>query len=270
MQRLNLGEWCVYALTDCAPAPAACSYSFPDADLSAHAAAAARWFSGNLFRTRFGVFLLRGSAGDVLVDCGLGPGPDRYFPGLAGTLPTALEAAGSSLDRIAHVVFTHLHIDHIGWAMHLPAARFFVAAAEWAHWSRHGEAAGLPHHVKAVAANVAPLATAGRLVAVEDISAEILPGITLLPAEGHTPGHHAVLVSRKLLIAGDTWHNPAQIEVADWGHRADDDRARATATRRRLATLARAEEWFVAAGHFVEAASFGRIGAHGFEPIARP
>lgn len=259
----------VFALTDCTPPAASCAYAFPDAVLAEHLATAARWFPGDEFRTRFGPYLLRCSAGDVLVDCGMGPGPNDYFPGLHGRLPAALAAAGSALEKITAVLFTHLHIDHVGWAPFLPNARFFVSEPEWLHWSQ-GAAAGLPHHVAAFACCVAPLAEAGRLAFMR-AGTEILPGLLPLSAPGHTPGHHAILVQRQLLIAGDLWHNPAQIEVPAWCHRADWKKPAAIATRARLAAEAHRHDWLVTAGHFMES-KFGHIaataGGHAF--VANP
>ncbi len=239
------------ALTDCAPAPAPCAYAFPEAELGAHPAAS-RWFPAQLFHTRFGAFLLRGPEGDVLVDCGIGPTCD-YFPGLTGKLPDALAEVGSSLAAISTVLFTHLHVDHVGWAPCLTQARFHVGAAEWAHWSTLGPAAGGAHHVAAVARHVASLGA--RLL----VGAALPDGLTWLPAPGHTPGHQALLVGGRVLIAGDTWHNPAQIEMPDWCHRADRDKPRAIATRRALAQTAQREAWIVGAGHFIT--PFGRVGA---------
>lgn len=254
MREIEVAGTRVAALTDCAPGPADCGYSFEG---SAIGGAAARWFPGLRFETRFGPFLLRRPEGDVLVDCGLGPGPVGYFPGLVGRLDAALAAAGSGLDRVAAVVFTHLHVDHVGWAPLLTRARFFVAEAEWAHW-RQG--VGLAHHVAAVAHCIAPLAAAGRL---EMASGAVLPGVELLPAAGHTPGHCAVLVDGRVLIGGDAWHNPAQIERPEWCHRADMDKAAAIAARRRLAARAAEAGWVVGAGHFREELAFGRIRAEG-------
>ena len=266
MRHIDLGGLSVFALTDCAPAPAPCGYSFPDAVLSDHPGAAV-WFPDGAFRTRFGPFLLRGGDGDILVDCGMGP-ETAYFPGLSGTLPDELARAGSSLAQVKTVIFTHLHVDHVGWAPHLPHARFHVAAREWAHWSQ-GESAGLPHHTEAVARCIAPLAEAGRLHLARS-GAEILPGLVLLEAAGHTPGHHAVLAGNCLLIAGDIWHNPAQLAAPAWCHRADMDKPRAIATRTRIAQTAHRNAWLIAAGHFVEYAAFGRVtaasGAYAFSP----
>jgi glyoxylase-like metal-dependent hydrolase (beta-lactamase superfamily II) len=273
MQHIDLEDMRVFALTDCEPAPAPCAHSFPDAVLADQPQVVARWLADGMFRTRFGPFLLRGRDGDVLVDCGVGPGDVAYFPGMRGNLPQALALAGSSLAQVTEVVFTHLHVDHVGWAGFLPNARFHVAEQEWAHWSGLGEKAGLPHHTQAVARCIMPLAAAGRLHAVRT-EGQILPGIALHAATGHTPGHHVVLVRDRLLIAGDTWHNPAQVEVPGWCHRADMDKPVAVATRMRLAEAAHRNAWLVAAGHFTRENAFGRIeareGGHAFVPDAPP
>jgi glyoxylase-like metal-dependent hydrolase (beta-lactamase superfamily II) len=259
MRQVDIAGAPVFALCDCTPGSAACAWSFPDAVLVEHPNAA-RWFEGGVFHTRFGPFLIRTEAGDVLIDCGIGPGPSDYFPGLRGNLPASLAAAGSALEKIGAVLFTHLHVDHVGWAPVLPNARFFVAEQEWAHWSQ-GPVAGLPHHVEAIARCIQPLAQAGRIEFLQ-AGAAILPGIVPIAAFGHTPGHCAILVRERLLIAGDTWHNPAQIEVPAWCHRADMDKAAAIATRTRIAEAAHRGNWIVAAGHFTEANAFGRIAAH--------
>jgi glyoxylase-like metal-dependent hydrolase (beta-lactamase superfamily II) len=255
---LRIGPWQVHLLTDCAPAFASSDYAFPNASIAGHPAA--RWLPNGNFETRFGVVLLRGPAGDMLVDCGVGPGTSTYFPNLVGRLPEALAAYGASLESITEVIFTHLHVDHVGWAPLLPNAAFLVAEAEWAHWSRPD--AGLPHHMDAIARCIAPLAEAGRLRVVADDSngrAAVAPGLALLAAPGHTPGHHAVLLDDALLIAGDLWHNPAQIEVPAWCHRADRDPAQSTATRSAMAARAAAAGWLVAAGHFTRPNALGRI-----------
>ena len=252
MQTIVIDGLPVAALTDWTPEPAACAYSFPKAALEAHPAVAARWFADGQFRTRFGPFLI---GHRILVDCGVGPGDNAYFPTAQGKLPAQLAAAGSSLEAVTDVVLTHLHVDHVGWAPFLPNARFHVAETEWAHW-RQGASAGLPHHTAAVAARIAPLAAAGRLRAVTP-DGPLLPGLRFLPAPGHTPGHQAVLLREDLLIAGDAWHNPAQIAVPAWCHRADMDPAAAIRSRIRLAEEAVMQDWLVAAGHFT--APFGRI-----------
>ena len=66
---------------------------------------------------------------------------------------------------------------------------------------------------------------------------------------------------RRLAIAGDAWHSPAQIERPDWGHRADGDPQAAAASRTALARWAHESGAIVAAGHFPEPQGFGTIKA---------
>ena len=75
-------------------------------------------------------YLLRDDDGDVLVDCGVAAGtePDGSVgaadraggrdanPDGTAALSAALDACGSSLDRLARLVITHAHIDHFGLA----------------------------------------------------------------------------------------------------------------------------------------------------------
>lgn len=250
------------ALTDGVPPAAPVAYSFPTAPVESRPDLAARWLPDGEFRTRFGCWLLQKAGRNVLVDAGIGPGPVAYFPGLAGRLEAALREVSVGLADIELVVFTHLHIDHIGWVPHLPNAAFAVAQPEWEHWTRLGDAAGKPHHVEAFRATLLPLAERVRQVAPGNEAAE---AVVLLPTPGHTPGHCCVLVGELLLIAGDAWHNPVQIAKPGWCHRADHDPAQATATRRVLARRVLAQDWVVGAGHFE--VPFGRMTRHGFEPM---
>jgi glyoxylase-like metal-dependent hydrolase (beta-lactamase superfamily II) len=59
-------------------------------------------------------FLIRGSDGHILVECG--PAATR------GTLIDGLHAAGVSLHDIRHLLLTHIHLDHAGAAGHLAQA----------------------------------------------------------------------------------------------------------------------------------------------------
>src|SRR3954463_702047 len=63
-----------------------------------------------------GGFLLRDRSGEraVLVDAGLGVGHIMGMSG--GAMLDSLAALGLGPADITDVVFTHLHIDHIGWA----------------------------------------------------------------------------------------------------------------------------------------------------------
>lgn len=286
MRRLDLDGATLFALTDAAPAPAASNYAFPEADFAAHPELTARWFPDDTFRTRFGVFALLCRDGRiVMVDAGLGPGPDPYFNGLGGRLPEEFEAAGLDPNAVSLVVFSHFHLDHVGWALdetgapRFSHARYLAPAAEIAHWQAQGEEAALPHHVAAYRRSIAPIIESRRLEAAEAGLPIFSSGkitASLLPAPGHTAGHHAILIEgagRPVLIAGDSWHNPAQIAIPGWCHRADRDQGLARQSRSALAERAAKTAAIVAAGHFIESEAFGRIaedeatGALAYQPL---
>lgn len=274
MRQLNLPDGVLFTFTDAAPPPAPLTYSFPDVEPAAHPNLVRTWFPDDQFCTRFAVFALEQRGRIVLIDAGLGLQPSPYFDGLTGRLQDELSRAGIDVSSVAHVLFTHFHVDHIGWAAHpngtpvFPNATYHAPRAELAHWALHGARAALPHHVQAFERSLAPLIAAG-LLAPEDPVRPVLEldgmSVGYRAAPGHTPGHHAVEIAGRetVLIAGDTWHNPAQIAVPDWCHRADRNPVQARQSRTALSAWANDHKAIVASGHFLETICFGRIGVGG-------
>jgi len=264
MRRLRIGDLTMLRLTDAAPPPALWTYAFPAAE--AGDAAAGRWAPDGLFHTAFAAHALIADGTVTLVDAGLGPEPSAYFGGLAGRLDREMAAAGLAPDMVSCVMLTHLHLDHVGWASAggapcFPNASYVLPAAELAHWRRAGADAALPHHVAAFERCVAPLLDRGLMDGLDD--GQPAPGgvpLRYMPLPGHTPGHAAVVHGDgALVIAGDAWHSPAQVERPDWGHRADRDGPAAARSRVELARYCAARRATVAAGHFPEDVGIGVV-----------
>src|SRR5204862_4006839 len=108
-----------------------------------------------------------------------------------------LGAAGVRRDDVDTVVFTHLHFDHVGWSTD-GVTPFFVNAQHHAHatdWAYyygpdpHPETGPGPEEFGAIPASqrLSPLADSIALHTGE--RTEIVPGVTLRLAPGHTPGH---------------------------------------------------------------------------------
>ena len=83
---------------------------------------------------------------------------------------------------------------------------------------------------------------------------EIAPGLTTIPAPGHTPGHTAFVVasgSDRLLLWSDTTNKPELfVRNPGWHAVFDMDPVQAEATRRRMLDMAAAERMQVAGYHF--------------------
>ncbi len=266
MRTIDHGGLTLLRLTDATPPPADWAYAFPSHAGDADQPPRRRWAPDEKFHTAFTVHAVVGDGGVALIDLGIGPGPVAYFGGLEGSLVRELAAAGLAPTDVTAVLFTHLHLDHVGWASRdgkpcFPNARYAAPAAEVDHWRRNGAASALPHHVVAFESHLAPLLAEGRLTPLAEGAP--MPGADWLrfrQVPGHTPGHAAVVSERaRLIVAGDAWHSPAQIERPDWCHRADRDAASAIASRQALARYAADSGALVAVGHFQEEAGFGQI-----------
>ena len=82
---------------------------------------------------------------------------------------------------------------------------------------------------------------------------EVFPGVTAIPAPGHTPGHTTYMVSsgqHQLLIWGDTVHVPeVQTARPEVCMAFDSDIAAAEATRRRVFDMVATDKLLVSGMH---------------------
>ncbi|MDO3702463.1 MBL fold metallo-hydrolase [Micromonospora sp. C28SCA-DRY-2] len=203
---------------------------------------------------RFRSFAIRTGDGPVtLVDAGIGPAdsPAASWAPVPGRLPAELAAAGIDPADVRTVVLTHLHTDHIGWAVtgspgtpYFPNADYLVQRAELDALGsiNPGLRAGL----------VAPLRAAGQLRVV-DGEATVGSGVRLLPTPGHTPGHQCVLLDggdERLLLTGDLLVHTVQLVDPDlaYAHEMDPETARASRTTL-LRTLAAQTPTILATPH---------------------
>ncbi|WP_433371008.1 MBL fold metallo-hydrolase [Streptosporangium sp. CA-115845] len=193
----------------------------------------------------FHCYLLRDAAGrTVLVDTGIGPGdsPASSWAPVPGALGAELARVGTAPGEVEAVVITHLHSDHasgavVAGAPAFPNARYVLQRAEI-----DAAAETVLDHV------VRPL---GERVQAVDGGAEVLPGIRVLLAPGHTPGHQIVQVG-DLLLTGDVVLHPVQLENPRVTYLYDDDPELAAATRVELLDRVRAERGMIGTAHFAE------------------
>jgi glyoxylase-like metal-dependent hydrolase (beta-lactamase superfamily II) len=194
-----------------------------------------------------GGFLVRGLDGGrtALIDAGLGHGTIMGITG--GQLLDNLAALGVTPDEITDVLFTHLHIDHIGWASAdgrpvFPRATYRAANADWDHF--------VVHHPGSESERLAPAAEQFEMW---DGGGPVLPGIDVLAAPGHTPGSTVMVISSgpaRAMLLGDVVHCPVQLLDDEWGGLFDVDPALARRTRTALARELEGRDIPIAAAHF--------------------
>jgi glyoxylase-like metal-dependent hydrolase (beta-lactamase superfamily II) len=161
----------------------------------------------------------------VLVDGCVGADKERRRPEF-NRLPShwleRFKETGLSTDDVKIVIFTHLHVDHVGWATQwlcngwrptFGRARYCVTGAELDYWADSAGPGAMGRTGDYVSDSIAPLRNNGLLDVVMP-DAQLEPGIRLIPTPGHTPGSVCVEVissSCKLLLAGDLLHHPLQL-----------------------------------------------------------
>jgi N-acyl homoserine lactone hydrolase len=142
--------------------------------------------------------------GIVLVDTGMidsTPELDEYWHPTPHPLPAEL------VSRVAVVVNTHLHFDHCGGNRLFPGLPIHVQARELAD-ARTQEHYTIREWVD----------FPGAVYAEHDGEVEILPGVRLVPAPGHSEGHQIVVVETDegtVVLGGDVGHTFREIGQGD-------------------------------------------------------
>jgi glyoxylase-like metal-dependent hydrolase (beta-lactamase superfamily II) len=235
LHRVDVGAVAVYPLVQLHYRPDPVRF-FPD--LPARGIDPAAWYwqapyieDGRLV-VDMGGFLLRTPTRTILVDLGIGNGKSRPNPNFdhrGDAWLDQLRRTGTEPSDVDTVVYTHLHVDHVGfgtsreseqepWLPTFPAAEHLTTQAELDFWTGPVAGAEVARLGDYIGDSVLPLVAAGRLRPVEP-DHRICPEVRLRPAAGHTPGNVCVEVDSagaRAVFAGDMVHHPLQLAFPDW------------------------------------------------------
>jgi glyoxylase-like metal-dependent hydrolase (beta-lactamase superfamily II) len=197
----------------------------------------------------------------VLVDMGAG----QALPN-NGKLPQSMKSAGIEPRDIDTIIITHAHPDHIGGTLDdrgkpiYSNARYYIWKDEWEFWfSEAAYEKTNEFFVNVAREQLNPVQD--RLTFLEK-ETEILSGINIIAAPGHTPGHIAVSFSSKskqLYYIADTVLYPLHLEYPDWLPIYDITPERAEISKRKIFNLVADNNALVIGQHFVPFPSIGSV-----------
>jgi glyoxylase-like metal-dependent hydrolase (beta-lactamase superfamily II) len=175
------------------------------------------------------VLLVQTGDATILIDTGLDEPGSRWeehwleaWPGSVRTpgAVAGLASVGVKPEDVTHILITHAHFDHViglaaerdgRYVPRYPNARVLLGRADW-------ENASEEHVEPESRARIRAIEEAGLLELV-DGEREVVPGVTMIPTPGESPGHSMIRVSSNgedLYAVGDLFHLGAEVAHLDW------------------------------------------------------
>ena len=216
----------------------------------------------------------------VMIDSGSGVG---QWQANATNLPSNMKAAGIDRGQISTILVSHFHPDHVWGLMEkgtnaavFPNAELIVSSTEYKWWTEPGRVEKLPEGRRPAGKRIGDVFPTWKNWKLVEDNAEVAPGVRLLAAPGHTPGHSAFLVTSgkdQLMVSNDAMYVPALLAPhPDWQGAYDQDGATAVTTRRKLIDRVIADKMMVCGAHFPfpGRGTFTKDGdAYAFAPLAQ-
>ena len=200
----------------------------------------------------------------VLIDTGAGPLFDT-----TGELVINMEIAKIQPESIDKIIITHAHPDHIGGALDqtgnpaFPNAEYFIWKDEWDFWYSNEAFEKAPRmFIELARKSLDPLKDLMHFI---DHESDILPGIKMISAPGHTPGHAVVAISsgvESLFYIGDVVLHPLHLEHPDWLPIYDIIPEKAALSKQKICNLLADTDAWVIGQHFPPFPSLGHVIKH--------
>ncbi|MDX8469297.1 MBL fold metallo-hydrolase [Mesorhizobium sp. VK23B] len=204
------------------------------------------------------VAVLQMNGRTIMMDAGSGVG---QWQANATHLPANMQAAGIDYRAIDTILISHFHPDHVWGLMEkgtnapvFPNAELVVNATEYNWWTDPSRLAKLPEGRKPAGKRIAENFPKWKNWKLVDDGAEVVPGIRIMAAPGHTPGHsvyHVDAGSEQFLVSADTMYVPALLAPhPEWQGAYDQDGPMAIATRHKIIDQVIADNVRICGSHF--------------------
>mgnify|MGYP001173630691 FL=1 len=266
VDRINIGKITLLSLTDGSAPPVDPTWPFPKVEIT-------KWNNhfdaldhNHKHTSNFGSFIIISNDEKILVDTGLGNHTTEKLNSPPMKLEKNLLRLGIRTEEITKVFFTHLHFDHIGWALDFETknpffinAEYLVSSKEWEYWKNCDDPNRLDH-INGFNTNFKAIMNFNQLNLIDE-NQSITKNISTFPTPGHTPGHTSLIISSNQIkgyITGDIFHSVAQFTNPDWSHRADINSEMAIKTRKTFLEKLTGEE-IIAAGHLEHNKNIGKL-----------
>jgi glyoxylase-like metal-dependent hydrolase (beta-lactamase superfamily II) len=262
-----MGGTAVYVISDGDfPYPKDFLYSNVPSD-ELDAALAGRLGEGGHLWVPYHCLLVTTPSQTLLIDSGLGSATAAAMKVPAGRMLDSLAGAGFAPADVDTVVISHAHPDHIGGLVDgdkltFPGARHLIEAQEWACWTDEDQLGRMPDMLTGTARAVLPLLAKADVVDVVQGETELVPGVQLVPAPGHTLGHCVVTFesgSERAIFLADAILDQLQLIHPGWVSAVDMLPDDTVTTRTRLLDMAARDGSLVLAYHV---AGMGQVERH--------
>jgi glyoxylase-like metal-dependent hydrolase (beta-lactamase superfamily II) len=220
--------------------------------------------------TSVNAYLINTGTRLVLIDAGAG----SLFGPTLGRLSAQVIAAGYKPEQVDDVLITHMHADHVGGLVAdgklvFPNATVHADKADQDFWLAKANLDAAPADKKGffqgAMASVNPYVDAGKFMAFT-ADGEVVPGVRVQAAHGHTPGHAVYVVEsegKRLVLLGDLAHVASvQLASPEVTIGFDSDEPKARAARAKLFKALASDGSLIALAHF-PFPGLGRLRASG-------
>ena len=204
------------------------------------------------------VVVLRMNGRTIMMDAGSGVG---QWQANATHLPANMKAAGIDYKSIDTIMISHFHPDHVWGLMEkgtnapvFPNAELIVNATEYNWWTDPSRLAKLPEGRKPAGKRIAENFPKWKNWKLAEDGTEVVPGIRIMAAPGHTPGHsvyHVDAGTEQFLVSADTMYVPALLAPhPEWQGAYDQDGPMAITTRHKIIDQVIADNVRICGSHF--------------------